>query len=75
MGAVRWQRLHRLVYLVAVLAAVHFLWRVKRDYTQPATYGAVLAALLLFRVWDAARSRRRRNDRTEKRTVSPGKRV
>lgn len=39
-----WQRLHRLVYLVALLAALHFYQRVKADYTQPLVYAAVLLA-------------------------------
>ncbi len=37
-----WQRLHRLVYVVAVLAALHFYLRVKADHTQPLVYGAIL---------------------------------
>lgn len=57
LGAKRWGRLHRLVYVVAVLAAVHFLWRVKADYSEPATYAAILGALLLFRLWDGTRKR------------------
>lgn len=39
-----WQRLHRLVYVVAVLAALHFYLRVKADHTQPLVYAAVLLA-------------------------------
>lgn len=39
-----WQRLHRLVYVIAVLAALHFYLRVKADHTQPLLYAAVLAA-------------------------------
>ncbi len=30
-----WQRLHRLVYVIAVLGVVHFWWLVKRDVTEP----------------------------------------
>lgn len=63
LGAARWRRLHRLVYVAAILAVVHFLWRVKADYTEPATYGAVLAALFLFRVWDAWQTRVSRGNR------------
>ena len=55
LGAVRWQRLHRLVYVAATLGVIHFIWRVKKDITQPATYGVVLAALLGFRVVHALR--------------------
>ena len=49
-GFARWQRLHQLAYLAGVLAAVHFIWRVKADVSQPVTYAAVLCVLLLARV-------------------------
>ena len=50
LGAKRWQRLHRLVYLAGCLAALHFVWRVKRDLTEPALYAAVLSVLLVIRL-------------------------
>lgn len=46
-----WQRLHRLVYLVAVLGVLHYAWLVKADLTEPLLYGAVLAVLLGYRLW------------------------
>lgn len=46
----RWQVLHRLVYLIAVLGVVHYLWLVKKDLTSPLIYGAVLTLLLLARL-------------------------
>jgi sulfoxide reductase heme-binding subunit YedZ len=46
----RWQRLHRLVYPVAVLGVLHYLWLVKADITEPLVYGAVLLALLALRL-------------------------
>jgi methionine sulfoxide reductase heme-binding subunit len=55
LGARRWQRLHRLVYLIGIGGIIHFLWLVKSDVTQPVIYGALLAALLGFRLWDKAR--------------------
>jgi sulfoxide reductase heme-binding subunit YedZ len=45
-----WQRLHRLVYAVAVLAALHFYLRVKADHTQPWLYAAVLAGGFAIRL-------------------------
>ncbi|MGI2029663.1 sulfite oxidase heme-binding subunit YedZ [Endozoicomonas acroporae] len=45
----QWSQLHRLVYVAAVLAVIHFLWLVKSDYTEPLIYGALLAVLLLLR--------------------------
>jgi methionine sulfoxide reductase heme-binding subunit len=53
LGGPRWRRLHRLVYLAAGLAVVHFLWLVKKDLREPAIYAAILAALLLARVLPA----------------------
>jgi len=50
LGARRWQSLHRLVYLIAPLAVLHFWWMVKRDITQPAIYALILAVLLGYRL-------------------------
>ena len=47
----RWQQLHSLVYLIAILGVVHFYWLVKSDITRPAQYGLVLALLLGFRLY------------------------
>jgi len=47
----RWGQLHRLVYPLAVLAVVHYLWLVKRDLTEPLLYAAVLGLLLGLRLW------------------------
>lgn len=55
----RWGQLHRLVYLIAVLAVVHYLWLVKKDMTEPLIYVAILAVLLAWRVvkhWQARRA-------------------
>src|SRR5271157_3309968 len=53
LGGKNWQRLHRLIYLTAILGVVHYLWLVKADKHKPLEYGAVLAILLLYRliVW------------------------
>lgn len=45
-----WSRLHRLVYLIAPLAVVHYWWLVKRDVTEPLLWAAALAVLLGFRL-------------------------
>ncbi|HEY1295231.1 MAG TPA: hypothetical protein VGJ60_19300 [Chloroflexota bacterium] len=37
MGFTRWPRLHQLAYVAGVLAAIHFIWRVKIDVCQPVT--------------------------------------
>ncbi|WP_296754728.1 protein-methionine-sulfoxide reductase heme-binding subunit MsrQ [Thiobacillus sp.] len=46
----RWQRLHRLIYLIALLGVVHYLWLVKKDLTEPLIYGGILALLLALRL-------------------------
>lgn len=46
----RWLALHRLVYLAATLAVVHFIWLVKADLSEPLIYVAVLACLLAIRL-------------------------
>lgn len=51
----RWGQLHRLVYVAAVLAVLHFLWLVKSDLREPLLYAAVLAVLLGSRLWWAWR--------------------
>ncbi|MCB1774962.1 MAG: sulfoxide reductase heme-binding subunit YedZ [Gammaproteobacteria bacterium] len=52
----RWQRLHRLVYPVAVLGVLHYLWLVKADLLEPLVYALVLAVLLVMR-WPPLLSR------------------
>ncbi len=47
----RWGRLHRLIYVIAVLGAIHYLWLVKADNQQPLIYAAVLIVLLGLRAW------------------------
>lgn len=46
----RWQQIHRLVYLIALLGVIHYLWMVKKDLTEPLVYGGVLAVLLILRL-------------------------
>ena len=53
----RWQTLHRLVYVAAIGAVVHFWWLVKADVTEPRRWAIALAALLGLRVWWAVQKR------------------
>ena len=55
LGGSAWHRLHRLIYLVGVLAALHFLWLAKAGRTEQYVYAGILAFLLCIRVWDAIR--------------------
>jgi sulfoxide reductase heme-binding subunit YedZ len=50
LGGKNWQRLHRLIYLTAILGVVHYTWLVKADRRKPIEYGIVLGVLLAYRV-------------------------
>jgi sulfoxide reductase heme-binding subunit YedZ len=59
LGGRVWRGLHRVVYLVAVLAVLHYIWLAKVGFREPYVYAAILALLLGVRLWDALRRRRR----------------
>ena len=54
-----WVKLHRLVYVIAVLGVVHFWWQVKRDISEPLLYAFLLAVLLGVRLHHAWALRRK----------------
>lgn len=47
----KWKKLHQSVYLIAILAVLHYLWLVKKDVTEPVYYAAVLILLLSIRIY------------------------
>lgn len=53
LGGKRWQWLHRLIYVIAPLAIVHYWWMKegKSDFAQPILFGAIVALLLALRVF------------------------
>src|SRR5580698_9866631 len=50
MGGRNWQRLHRLIYVAAIAAVIHFWWLVKTGVRTPWKDTAILTVLLLTRV-------------------------
>jgi sulfoxide reductase heme-binding subunit YedZ len=50
LGALRWRRLHWAVYPIGVLAVVHHYFAEKGDQPGPWVHGAILAALLGWRI-------------------------
>jgi sulfoxide reductase heme-binding subunit YedZ len=57
LGGKRWQSLHRLTYVAAVTAVIHYWWLVKADVTSPQRYAVIVAVLLLARVaWSRVRA-------------------
>jgi methionine sulfoxide reductase heme-binding subunit len=47
----KWKKLHQSVYLIAILAVLHYLWLVKKDITEPFYYAVVLVILLGIRIY------------------------
>jgi len=57
LGGKRWQALHRLIYVSAIAAVLHYWWLVKADLSSPQRYALTVAGLLLFRlVWARLRA-------------------
>ncbi len=57
LGALRWQRLHQLVYVAAAAGIVHFWWLVKSDVSEPLIYTGLLVLLLGVRIFWALQKR------------------
>jgi methionine sulfoxide reductase heme-binding subunit len=53
LGGTWWQRLHRLVYGIAIGGVMHYLWLVKADVQPPLLYSGLVALLLGYRLWAA----------------------
>ena len=47
----RWIQLHRLVYLAAITATIHFWWVVKADFREPRWFALAVTVVLAFRAW------------------------
>jgi sulfoxide reductase heme-binding subunit YedZ len=56
-----WQKLHRLAYVIGVLAVWHFYWQVKLDTLEASLYLLILVVLLFTRIYYARRNKARRN--------------
>lgn len=50
LGGKRWQRLHGLIYVTAVVGVVHYYWLVKSDVRKPVLYGIIMTLLLGYRI-------------------------
>lgn len=71
LGGKNWQRLHRLIYLTAILGVIHYTWLVKADKRKPLEYGVVLSILLGYRVavWFSEKTSTKRHQPTGPSTV------
>lgn len=70
LGAANWKRLHRLVYVAGLCAALHFLWLAKVGRTDQYIYIATLAVLLGVRAVDVLRRGMQRR-RARRQTAVP----
>ncbi len=77
LGAARWQRLHRSVYAISLLALLHFYWMRagKNDFAEVGVYAAIIGLLLGWRLVRRLRRIRRsaheRNNRVHAATPRP----
>jgi sulfoxide reductase heme-binding subunit YedZ len=56
LGGKRWNALHKLVYVSAVLGVIHYWWLVKADIRSPLMYAVIIGTLLALRlVWARAK--------------------
>lgn len=46
----KWNLLHRLTYLIAALAVLHYIWLTRADYLEPGVYAAVFVGLMTLRL-------------------------
>lgn len=50
LGGLRWRNLHRLIYPIAVLGAIHYFMQSKLEVFEPTVIGGIFIWLMLYRV-------------------------
>lgn len=55
----KWVKLHRLVYLIACLGVIHFVWQTKADLNEPLSYALILVFLIGIRLYWFLASKKR----------------
>lgn len=71
LGGKRWQKLHRLIYVTAVLGVIHYYWLVKSDVRKPLFYAFLVGILLAWRLGTWLIGRRDRLTATAVRREAP----
>ena len=51
LGGRRWKKLHKVIYLIALLGVFHFFMMVRADFTRPSIYMMIILAMLGYRFW------------------------
>lgn len=60
LGGKRWNRLHKLTYVVVGLGMLHYFWSQKKDMEDPILFSLVFVALFGWRGWKAWQARQPR---------------
>jgi len=47
----KWKKLHQSIYIITILACLHFIWLVKKDLLEPIIYASIAGILLGFRIF------------------------
>lgn len=71
LGGKRWQLLHRLIYVTAILGVIHYFWLVKSDIHKPLQYAVLVGILLLWRVGEWISNRSKKPVRSTVRSETP----
>jgi len=73
MGARRWQRLHKLIYLITGLGLLHFFWMRagKNNFDEVFVYAGIIGVLLAWRVWNHLRSKKKKGTPPAARADAP----
>jgi sulfoxide reductase heme-binding subunit YedZ len=50
-GGKNWNKLHTLIYLIAILGVIHFFMMIRADFTRPSIYLMIISTLLIYRCW------------------------
>ena len=45
-----WKKLHRLIYLIAIFGALHYIWLSKTIFFKPLIFAVIIIVLLMFRL-------------------------
>ena len=45
-----WKRIHRLIYIIAIFGALHYIWLSKTIFFEPLIYLIIIVILLIFRI-------------------------
>lgn len=56
----KWQKLHNVVYLILIVAWIHFFMQVKSDINEPLIYACIITLLFAERLVDNSKKKRKR---------------